>query len=428
MSLTSKALGHNVVKRIIVGSFWSLFGTATGKFFILLSGIVCARILGSIPYGQLGLIRSTIAMLIVVGSAGFGVTASKYIAEFRASAKLDEICAIAAVTRLSAIIFGAIISALAICFSAPIASAMLHAPELAFDLRCGALLLFFSIYNASQDGILAGFENFKAIGLNTLYTGIAEFAFIVAGAYYGGVAGAICGYGLSILMLTILNSRSIRTTLRNSGIPTATAKIKRRHIRLLWTFSLPAALCSIIVVATFWLLKTMLVRHCGFAQLGIYEAADQWKVIMLYIPSALSSILLPILSSHIGSGADTGRLLRYNMAVNIIIAILIATPIILFSSRIMAIYGEGFENPHPLIILAASTVFTTAALVTTTALTSMARVWLSLCFQILWSATLLISAHLLFSRGLGAEAAAWAILISYFVLAVSQMFVMKKSR
>lgn len=63
---------------------------------------------------------------------------------------------------------------------------------------------------------------------------------------------------------------------------------------IIWNFSIPATMNTIMVVPAFWLIKTLLVHDCGYESLGIYEAADQWKVIILFVPGAIANILLPI--------------------------------------------------------------------------------------------------------------------------------------
>lgn len=413
-------LNHPIGKRILHGSFWSLFGTAIGKFFILLSSIFCARILGDYDYGELGIVRSTIAMFIVVGAAGIGVTASKYISQYRANNEIDNIISIINITRVFTLILGAIIVLLICLFSDYIAKESFNAPELSTDLKYGAILLFFSVFNAYQNGVLSGFENFKAIGVNTLIAGIFEFLFIVMGAYLYSVSGAIIGYGISFIILSLLNAKSISRTSQEYTITKSPYFYKKDHFSILWRFALPAALNAIIVTASFWIIKTMLVRSSGFGELGVYEAADQWKVIMLYIPSALSTILLPILSNVAGSGNSTKKLIKYNLVANTLFSTLVALIVFLLSKFIMSLYGAGFEDPYPLIVLAISTVFTTIALVTTTAMTSYAKVWTNFVFQLIWSAAMIISALFFLHKGFGALGLSLAILVAYVILATVQ--------
>ena len=73
----------DIAKRMANGAFWSFTGTALGKFLVLLSGIFCARILGQEVFGELGMVRSTIGMFIVLGTSGIGVTATRYISYYR---------------------------------------------------------------------------------------------------------------------------------------------------------------------------------------------------------------------------------------------------------------------------------------------------------------------------------------------------------
>ena len=73
----------DIAKRMMSGAFWSFTGTALGKFCVFLTGIICARILGKEQFGELGMVRSTIGMFIILGAGGIGVTATRFIALYR---------------------------------------------------------------------------------------------------------------------------------------------------------------------------------------------------------------------------------------------------------------------------------------------------------------------------------------------------------
>lgn len=66
-----------------MGVSWTLIGSVAGKFLQLISFIIVARIVGKEEYGQLGIIRSTIAMFLMFSTLGMGMTASRYIALYR---------------------------------------------------------------------------------------------------------------------------------------------------------------------------------------------------------------------------------------------------------------------------------------------------------------------------------------------------------
>ena len=67
-ALIDRIKDSDIARRISKGAFWSFTGTALGKFFVLLTGIVCARILGKEGFGELGIIRSTLGMFIILGA------------------------------------------------------------------------------------------------------------------------------------------------------------------------------------------------------------------------------------------------------------------------------------------------------------------------------------------------------------------------
>ena len=67
----------SISRRMGQGLVWSFTGTALAKFLTLLVGIICAHILQKEAYGEFSMVRSTINMFIVLGSAGLGVTSTK---------------------------------------------------------------------------------------------------------------------------------------------------------------------------------------------------------------------------------------------------------------------------------------------------------------------------------------------------------------
>jgi O-antigen/teichoic acid export membrane protein len=70
-------------RRIASGAFWSLFGSIISQGLILIASILIARILGKSTYGEFSIIRSTLSMFAVFGGLGIGMTATKYVAEFK---------------------------------------------------------------------------------------------------------------------------------------------------------------------------------------------------------------------------------------------------------------------------------------------------------------------------------------------------------
>lgn len=418
--LITRINSSNIGGRIASGAFWSIFGTASAKCIVLIAGIICANILGSEKYGELGLVRSTINMFVVFGTFGIGVTATKYISQYRKDS-IEKMEMIYSLTTSFSVIMATIITALILIFSPIIANSSLNAPHLVVEIRIGAILLFATILNGLQFGILSGLEDFKSQAINTLISSLFEGLFIIVGAIYAGVLGAVLGYGVGIVVLYLLNHCSIKKKLKKVGITFSLSKIKTSDLSILVNFSLPAALSSFLVAPTYWIARTILVKYSGFSELGIYEAADQWKVIILFIPAALSKIILPILSSFKEYEYESYvKTLKYNIILNAGVSLVFAIIVVLLSPMIMRSYGAGFSNTTPLIILAFSTVFSSITTVIGVSIQSREKVWQGFLFNFMWACMFIVLSYISVHLELGASGIAMAVLISYIVHALVQ--------
>ena len=328
----------DIAGRMTKGALWSFTGTALGKFFVLLTGIICARILGKEGFGELGIIRSTLGMFIILGSGGIGVTATRYIAAYRTNEKKHA----AAIYRLSSVFtmtVGFIITFILLGLSDILTEDVLNSRKLSTPIIIGSMVLLFSILNSSENGTLAGFEDFKSIAINTLIASIVESTGMIVGAYFYQLEGAIWGFACGLLVLYLTNKRSVKKQLRAANIPTHGISIRREDWKLIYRYSLPATLSALMVTPVFWLIRSMLIHSEGYGELGIFEAADQWKVIILFIPTTVSQIVLPILSSLLDVHKFK-RTLVLNILLIAVVSTVIALAVSLLSPYIMPLYGQ----------------------------------------------------------------------------------------
>ena len=416
----SSIKSSEVYSKIATGAFWSILGTFISKLIVLVAGIVCANLLGPKGYGELGIIRSTINMFVIFGTAGMGVTATKFISQYRKN-NIEKVGTIFAISNIFTFISGFVISLFVIIFS-PGVSEILNEPELCFSIRFGGLLLFFSIVNGCYNGSLLGYENFKSLAINTFGSSLIEAVFVVAGAYWGGVAGALIGYGIGIMSLTVFNKFSVHKLFKASGVMPNYSNLHIGDFKVLYQFSLPAALSSFIVVPSYWIARALLANHSGFEEVGMYEAAEQWRTIILFIPSALSNIILPMLSGYqsLNDSHSYKKTFYCNLLLNVSVSALVAAIVILFSGLILDVYGQGFDNRLTFIILACSTVFSSFSTVVGVTIISKGRAWQGLCFNMIWSLTFIGLTYLFINNGMGSSGISLACLIAYFFHSVYQ--------
>lgn len=412
----------SLLKRLLSGAFWSLFGSVLSRVLFLLAGIAVAHILGKEKYGELGIIRSTTNMFILIATMGLGVTTTKYISEFRRS-NPDKAGCVYFTTSMFSYALAVLISIIVFFFAPYLASESLNAPQLTNEIRCGIILLFFCTLDATQIGALTGLEEFKSLSLNTLVYGFFDFSFLIIGAYFGGVSGAIMGLGISYMVYWMLNKKLVKRKFSLIGISSQKIQRGALDLSIIWKFSFPAAMSSMLVIPVFWYVKSLLVKINGFNEMASFDVADQWRIFILFIPGALSKIVLPILSNITSEGSflQYKRILISNIIFNIMISLSLALLVATLGKYILQFYGEDFNDTTTLILLSISAIFTSIATVVGQAIASKARMWAGFVFNIIWASLLVVLSHYFLSKDMGSVGISLSFLLSYVVHAVLQL-------
>ena len=358
------------------------------------------------------MIRSTLNIFIVFGASGIGVTATKLISTYRT----NDIPRLLRMTRLTfrlAWMMALVLMVFCFVLARPIARHILHAEHLTFELQIASLLLLFSILYGVQNGVLTGLEQFKIMARNTFVGSLLEAVLMVAGAYFWGLTGAIVGLGIGLGALFWVNQLSIKKHYAQYVV----GEMQPTHTPNDWSMLLndciPATLSALMVTPTFWGIRTILLQHDGYNSLALFEAADQWKVMMLFIPTAISQIVLPILTSIRQQRQQFRHVLLANIALIVGISSMITLMVLLLGGPIMQLYGKGFSDKMPLVYLALSNIFSAYSNIIEMSIYSKNKMWQAFVINLFWAIVLLVSAYWLVERGLNATGIALAVLIAY---------------
>ncbi len=340
--------------RFSLGVIWSLAGAVISRGFSLVASIVCARFLGKTGFGELGMIQSTVGTFGTFAGLGLGLTATKYVAESRNrdAVKVGRILALSAV---AAFLSGALMASLLAVTASSLSRTVLTDGGLVAPLAAASGLVFFGALNGAQTGALAGFEAFRTIAGVNVWAGFLSFPLVVVGVWRWGLDGAVWGLVAAMAVNWLFNNRALRRECRHSGIA---YDLKRCHRewRMLYRFSLPAFLASVVVGPAMWICNMLLVHQPnGYSQLGLYAAADRWRLLVLFIPTSAFSMAVPVLSNLHGAGDALGfsRVFRANLLLNSVLVLSIALPIVALSRWIMAMYGRPFRPGWPILVILA---------------------------------------------------------------------------
>jgi O-antigen/teichoic acid export membrane protein len=402
--LEASALGSRLAR----GVFWSVAGTVISRGSMLAASVLVARMLGRTGFGELGMIQSTVGMFGVFAGFGLGLTATKHVAELRSGDPVRTGKIIGLSGAVAAVTGG--MMALALFLFAPwLAAHTINAPHLSGVLRIGGLILFINALNGAQTGALSGFEAFRTIAYVNFFVGLISFPVLVGGAYLGGLPGAVWALAISLGFNWLLNHIAVRKEARRYGVPITIRKCGREW-PVLWKFSLPAFFAAAVVGPVNWACGALLVNQPnGYGEMGIFNAANQWFSILLFLPGMVGGVVLPVLSDQLGRNdtAQSQKTLLLAIKMNLLLVTPLVVVAIIASPSIMNLYGEGFGEGWPTLVV----VLLTAGLLAAQApvgqiITASGRMWLGFLMNSGWALVFILGTIFLLDHGsLGLAAA-----------------------
>jgi O-antigen/teichoic acid export membrane protein len=153
-------------------------------------------------------------------------------------------------------------------------------------------------------------------------------------------------------------------------------------------------------------------RPNRYAELGLFNAASQWRFVIFFMPFTISVTCLPIATSLYVERryAAYNKLLCPKGAINLVAVIALAAPIAILSGPLMSAYGRGFSaGATVLLVLSGSCLVIAIEYVTTHGLFCQGNMWSYLGYSVLLSVLLVTSTDHFVSRGLGPLGMAYAI-------------------
>jgi O-antigen/teichoic acid export membrane protein len=366
------------------------------------------------------MIQSTVGMLGTFAGLGLGVTATKYVAEFRGRDP-ERAGRIIALGCAVAIVSGGLLAVGLAMFAPLLAAKTLNAPASAYELRIASVLLFFNAFNGAQTGALSGFEAFRTIARINLARGFATFPITVGLVLLWRLPGAIWALAVAAAVTCFLSQLSLRQHCAAQGIrPRFSCAWKER--RVLWTFSTPAFLSGVMVGPVTWAANTMLVNQPGgYAEMGVFSAANQWRTALLFLPGLVGQVAVPMLASlqNAGGRRPARRVLIGAMLTNALCTVPVLLVLLPCSRWVMSFYGPAFSTRGPVLeVLLLSGALLAVQTPAGNLITAFGRIWAGFLMNVGWAACFFVTANVLLAMGWGAQALACAYLAAYLAHAV----------
>jgi O-antigen/teichoic acid export membrane protein len=342
-------LGSLARAQLARNSVWAFIGAAVSQSSSLLAALMIGRMLEVTKFGQLALIQSTVLLLGNLGEAGLTLTTTKFVGRWKASdpAKAGRLMARSMlVTAVSGAVMAVLLLAVARYTDAfPPASVSLAAAA------CG--LLIFDMLNRIQFGALAGLEAFREAAQVYVCRGILLLPCIWIGTRYNDLSGAVAAMAAVSLVMFLVGHRVLR---RQCALRSISLRPGTPLEQDIVSTSLSLWASSLLMTGSTWIVTFMLSRQAGgFAELGLFNAADRWKIALLFLPNVLFQVVLPMLSrSHAaGDHRSCAQIISMAIAGTAAVTGVAALGVFLLSPLLMSWFGESFRGGVGVLSLAA---------------------------------------------------------------------------
>jgi O-antigen/teichoic acid export membrane protein len=362
------------------GVSWNVIGAILNNGANFLTNIAIANLLGREIFGQYGMIQSTLTTFVGIAQAAGGITATKYVAEFRSSDKerAGRVLGLCTATTAATGVIGTLL----ILFCAPwLASTTLKASFLARPMQIAAAVVFFTVMNAYQMGALAGLESYRGWAIANGLQGPLQLGICSLSAWRWGLQGAVAGLlATSAIRWLILHFALVREANRQGIFFCYSGIWQERSI--LFKFALPAAISGLSAPPAMWLGNTFLVRQAsGYSQMALFSAALNLKNVVMFLPLLLNSVGFSLLNNHRGkeSGSQYRTVFWTTVCSVAATALAGAAFVGILGRLILRLYGKNFPEAYPvLLVLLCCAVIESIAMAAYLIIGAEEKMWLSL--------------------------------------------------
>ena len=324
--------------KVLKGFSWVAGGNIIGKVLMSIAYIAIAKILTVEENGEFGIMKSTIDNFLIFATMGIGLTSTKYLSELKRFNK-KAAGEILGASLISVLCLGFLMCLLIWTYSDYIALHILKAEHLKNLLVYASFILLLTSLNSVQQGALIGLQSFKNLSISYISQGLLIILGLVIGANVFQVEGAMRGYLLAVIVLTLIIQFLLRQELTKQNITLSFTSLIN-NIKTISLFAIPASLSTIISAPSNWVLNTTLARQDnGYYELGLYSAIIVFSMGIRTLNASLGSVLLPL---FLEDNNPTRKKEFVNYFSPWIIAIFLSLPFLVYPNFITLILGDKY--------------------------------------------------------------------------------------
>lgn len=321
---------------------WITALSAAERAIAVVQTILIARVLGITEYGVYGFLFGTVGFVASVLGLQMGLTATVYVARFRASDR-ERAAAVISIVRTIGWTIALVFVVGAFPFGEPISRMLLGSNDFRVPLMLSIVFVGATIVSGVQDGIAQGFEMFGAVAKLKIAIAVFTLVSIYPAAIGYGLTGVFVAILAGLALKLMILSRQVARSREESTIPKAGSGVSIRE--LVSGFAAPSMAISLGTGSLMWLGTLALSRQpSGFDQVAIVNAGLQWRGALLLLAASIGTVAVPVFSRLEARGDTPGavRLRKGLVQANFAVALVATFALVITSGGILGLYGPDF--------------------------------------------------------------------------------------
>lgn len=318
------------------------FGLIISTVVSALTVIVVARTIGSISYGEYSKTLIPISIALLFQDIGIGSAITRYCARNRQEGGEYDPRIIAQIGLIFGGVTSAILSLAIYIFAAPIATSLLHQPNLEFMVRVASFAVFGNgIYNAAQS-VFVGYELMSLRSVLQVVWSIVRGALALIFVYLGMSSyGVILSYMLSYVMTGLLGVVLVLVFVKFDAF--TLPKNGFQVLRSMLTYSFPAYVGDLVAGGLTQWNNSLMTLYIATEFIGNYFVAVNFAVLVSFFSAPIGTVIFPIFSKLKRDETRLRELFNFSVKyTHLIVTPVVLLLILLSTSLIHFIYGQSY--------------------------------------------------------------------------------------
>jgi O-antigen/teichoic acid export membrane protein len=319
---------------LILGTISAI--TNQGLNFITI--ILITRQLGDVNMGHFSLVQSMVTMFVTFGILGQNISATTLTSRFK-NGDSDHLGLVIG----NAIILSAFMAAVIgffILLTSNYFFSDININSSSTFLTCILMILWLlgMTFDMLQTSTLIGLEAYGDLLKTDILKGVFSISVILPLAMKFGIFGAITGYVISSFIGIFLNQWFIRKNLKKINCK-IDFRLKIYILKEILGVGLPIFIAALFISFSTWFTNRLIFNSLnGPAALGIVFICRQILILLQFIPSQISRVLLPLIAENKNTKEEID-IKKISLLLSIGISIFLAAGGLVFENFVLKIYN-----------------------------------------------------------------------------------------